>query len=417
MSVTISSSANHLPLANATNSVGSKRRSKSHHSKARFPLAIPTRKAGPTCTVSLAVVSAHKSLRDGPSSNSVPFPSSACAEVNMPQQVDIAIPFPASPDCESFQTVSVCSPPPSPPSHVPRSGANERRRQRSNACVSAPVPLDKAKPRSRKRTSSGKGKKSKPHPSIDIQFVQLLQRSVAWRLAERGLFCPESNEDGSQRDEDDELEVQDMVLVHRLREFLVSQGCKPWRSHPLPIPPTAAAASGSCLDASSDPVTSTLGPDSSPTPNPSPGTLDPCSHSPPPLIYLPQPQSTSLKEEAALADQGSPGASLLPPAVLSLPTLVASLILRHRERSTLRRQLRSRQASPYPRPPSRSGCVAVDGLIDEERACGDAKMLHQNNYGRSSSGTSPSRGVVSPLALCVSVVETEADNEMDVDLA
>ncbi|KAL0950436.1 hypothetical protein HGRIS_010386 [Hohenbuehelia grisea] len=488
-----------IPLADATNSraaadspqphksTSSRHRSKPH-SKARFPLGIAPRKAAPTCTISLAVVSAHPTSFDesDPCSSSIPFPS---ASLSVPQQ-QIAVPFPAGPDSDSLMSDSFLSSASNLPLSMP-----ERRRQRSNAYLPAPSPSSLAaaaavapstKSRSssavRKRTSTGKHKKGKGRGSADVQFVQLLQRSVAWRLAERGLLNRDLSEDGLAEEERefdgspwmDGLEAQDNVLVQRLRAYLVAHGYKPWRPIPLSLPAThpptppswaqeSCPTSGS-MDQPSDisspepsarsealvdpcvpsaPGSDILRRSASASASPNPAVPQPSSASPP-LNSLPNATSASSQLSATFSTENvespsvptsvpsllsnpspssEPPASVLPctpqpecigvaatdpgaPAqvdsategcsapVAPLPTLVAALILRHRERSA---QRATRRASPYVR---RSGLgESGKGEAGNETPVGSAEAAGQR--------------VASPLALCVSV---EADVEMDVDL-
>ncbi|KAF4578234.1 hypothetical protein EYR36_000041 [Pleurotus pulmonarius] len=206
-------------LVDSTNSpsVKSKNRGSTRAKQAGFPLASSSRKAAPTCTVSLAFASASSgsslsavSTDDTFDSNLIPFPSSA---ISFPSSQ----PFSES-DAEmsypDFDSVTSCA-------QSPQVGW---RRRRSNACLTQTLRSRSSSPSPKSKSSSSSIRKRSRNIAkrlnADLQFLTLLQRSVAWRLARHGL-----GDDAVEVTPG--FEVQDMALVARLRSYLIAQGCGP----------------------------------------------------------------------------------------------------------------------------------------------------------------------------------------------
>ncbi|KAL4267527.1 hypothetical protein AB1N83_001057 [Pleurotus pulmonarius] len=206
-------------LVDSTNSpsVKSKNRGSTRAKQAGFPLASSSRKAAPTCTVSLAFASASSgsslsavSTDDTFDSNLIPFPSSA---ISFPSSQ----PFSES-DAEmsypDFDSVTSCA-------QSPQVGW---RRRRSNACLTQTLRSRSSSPSPKSKSSSSSIRKRSRNIAkrlnADLQFLTLLQRSVAWRLARHGL-----GDDAVEVTPG--FEVQDMALVAYLRSYLIAQGCGP----------------------------------------------------------------------------------------------------------------------------------------------------------------------------------------------
>ncbi|KAJ8473351.1 hypothetical protein ONZ45_g16325 [Pleurotus djamor] len=186
-----------------------KQRNDPKASQLGFPLpSSATRKSLPTCTLSLAFASSCNSNAANSSQHEislVPFPSS--------------VPFPSDPQTYSESDVDSLDSSASRPLQT--------RRRRSNACLAQTLKSRSSstspaiRPRSSSSTSRKRAKKVTKRLNADLQFLSLLQRSVAWKLAERGVGVSEPCDGVMALG----FEVQDVALVGRLRSYLIAQGC------------------------------------------------------------------------------------------------------------------------------------------------------------------------------------------------
>ncbi|KDQ59936.1 hypothetical protein JAAARDRAFT_637136 [Jaapia argillacea MUCL 33604] len=157
-------------------------------------------------------------------------------------------------------------------------------------------------------TSTGKSGRKERRAHADLEFLLSLHRSIAWGVNTRGTpkvawsrldveMDVDGEGDGGDEGDVDDVDVfsiQDRILLERLRHHLLSHG------HPIPIllPPSPPHA----------------------LPSAEPLTL-------PPILTTTEPRT--------------PPGLPLPSPILSPQQLVASLILRHREKTTRSRRSRS----------------------------------------------------------------------------
>lgn len=233
--------------------------------------------------------------------------------------------------------------------HAPRGGVPVRKRKLAHKRAKAPSPTSSAPPRKRSRKA---GKRQ----AADLQFTATVHRSLVAHLrvltAHALAHCADAAAEDALA-----LRTQDRLLVERLWKGLMDHGFKP-----VAFPPLLPAADTDPFILSPERVdhvfqSEPLYIQGLPTPPASPGSslfppLAPIAVSPSKVSHdlddasLPTPPATPPPAEAPLL-ASSPGdmASLpTPPAtpppaeapVLAMSQLVASLILRHRERSTSR---------------------------------------------------------------------------------
>lgn len=180
-------------------------------------------KSPPTCTISLANAGAScintSTSISSPQSPGITFPSSS-------------VPFPTSTSASDNELDSCYldllhpSARPEPLTQRPRSRAArtsqaEVRRRRSSARVSLST-----KPSS----SSLRPSKSNKRLLSDLRFLATVQRSIAWQLAKQDGWNIELASADAEDAGDDicvDMEMQDKLLVVRIRRHLVEQGCHP----------------------------------------------------------------------------------------------------------------------------------------------------------------------------------------------
>lgn len=267
-------------LTDTTNAFSN--RSRLSKSKHSHLLVSGSRKSTPTCTVSLANASCSTSDSVLQEVNVVPFPTAS------------SISFPVSEsDCDSGSLALLRDDPIVTHPHPirRRTSQAELRRKRSHARLAQstlqhPNILINSSPKPRKRSGSG-SRKGPKRVTADLQFQAVVHRSVAWRLAGRLQLELEAGSEAYQVGEevmDVDMDVQDKLLVKRIHSYLMKQGVKLDSSVEI-APPLSSSRS-----------------------SPIPGTACPSDK------------------------------------ILSMPQLVAALILRHRDRSLRRRSTLSVQS-------------------------------------------------------------------------
>jgi len=223
----------------------------SPRSTPRPPSKFHVKKSRPTCTVSLANVTANDRPISSSSTSTVPFTSLSPVTNLVPfpcsssdySDVTVTHPdssicirlLPSSPhsECESFPPEPMATPP-----------LTSERRKRSTARLLRPHLLRPTQdptsdapqqpPRKRPRLQKGaKGKGSKSSakrtssiPTSDLRFMASVQRSIAYGVRERqqrqGSPPPPTGEENTET-----FEALDTLLVSRLRTLLLSRGLKP----------------------------------------------------------------------------------------------------------------------------------------------------------------------------------------------
>ena len=281
-----------------------------------------SRKSSPTLTISLANVNAScmNTCKDIVSSSpsSLDFPHQS-------QHINI-IPFPSSSESVSESDSlallrsnhSIASSSTRSYQFRPRTSQAENRRRRSNVRISQLIVHHPSimNPAATKKLT----RRSSKRLLADLRFLSIMQRSMERNLVERGVYFlgPEPNradefDDG--RNMKMSWEAQDRLLVRRLREYLINQG---YQGDDLPTPTSTPAAESNDIDMDVD------------AEHHSPLLLDAES-------MVSQSDCSSLASLPSISSFPStpPG---LPNRVrtLSMSQLVAALIFRHKNQSTLR---------------------------------------------------------------------------------
>ncbi|KII89522.1 hypothetical protein PLICRDRAFT_41149 [Plicaturopsis crispa FD-325 SS-3] len=293
----------------------------------RFSLSRP-RKASPTLALSHANANATCITTNIHSEPTTPISSNSSTVATLPMPLPVRprtrtndIPFPSSapiacPPSTAFPTsddddaMDVCELPTQHPESPPSSPHPPRRR----ASSSLPTQHRPASKRARKTRSASASSYRGKRRAADLQFLATVHRSLLWRLRDDGGYRMDSGarmdmdtghadgaEEGKGEGKGSTLTAQDRILVKRIWHSLVEQGCRPVLLDATPVPSPA------------------------PTRPPSPTT-------PTPTPELPR-ASTSSAPDAP---------------VMSMPQLVAALILRHHDAAPVRRRP-SRPSSPVPR--------------------------------------------------------------------
>ncbi|KAF8061842.1 hypothetical protein FPV67DRAFT_1510657 [Lyophyllum atratum] len=220
-----------VAFANSTNSP----RSSSRPASNRLISKLSSRKSAPTCTISLASVSANDSCIN---LASIPFPSSSTPATNL-------VPFPSTPldclDAAISQPDRTClrllrSSPETPSQPRTRATTALHGRKRSTArllqpattmapeqCSSAEPSCQRPRKRPRLQGSAKTIKRTSPINSSDLRFQAIVQRSVAGGVLERGAAAQSKVVPSSQSTS---LETQDVLLASRLRSRLLAQGLR-----------------------------------------------------------------------------------------------------------------------------------------------------------------------------------------------
>lgn len=276
-------------LCNATNRPRYSRKSRAN----RHPLAVPSKKASPTVSLSNTIVSAEcastgnfgtldlllpspAGLPEEAPQNIVPFPASAPISLSCPSKYDDS----RSCDLRPYSYTDVIT-------HDTDLWPVDLRRKRAKSCLASSYvhrdahetrtsradsfpsqsdgyePDTEARfsgpPRKRrlahsvrraggKKTAKGKEREGRRTGSIDVHFVATMRRSIDWHLrcaqdARRSRTCSGTStseaydgiveiEDVEMADSDDDVAAvleQDRILVERLSHILSEQGFKPVR--------------------------------------------------------------------------------------------------------------------------------------------------------------------------------------------
>lgn len=348
----------------------------------RFSLS-GSRKASPT----VSITSANASCINGSAPLHVPLINLSSQDISIIPFPSSAIPFPistpsaqvsesdSSPDCltllrsphldvssrhgEAGTEGPFRKDNPARPHHVrPRASQAELRHRRSQARIaqstfrhpSASTGVSSADGTHRKAASGKKRRctrKRSKDLDTDLQHLELVYRSIAWRWRHDGMEgriydSPSSTTGGEGLQM--VMEAQDKLLLKRLSDFLVERGCSPATygsmissSGPLEIiSPEGSTALGLSdhTDHPSEPELKHKSSRSNSPPNfcSLPGLavshlLTPSQVAPPP----PFPSGISLSASPPGSHVGLP-----PTRILTIPQVVASLILRHRDRATQR---------------------------------------------------------------------------------
>ncbi|KIP04587.1 hypothetical protein PHLGIDRAFT_189632 [Phlebiopsis gigantea 11061_1 CR5-6] len=217
-----------------------------------------------------------------------------------------------------------------------RTGVPLRKRKLAHKRVKVPSVTTCLPPRK-------KSKKTCKRQAADLQFTATLHRSLVTHLRAITSYTLTSRE-VSAPDDEPTLRTQDIMLVERLWKGLLDHGFQP---APLPSPPLLSASlavespfilSPARVDHVFQSEPQVEGVPGLPTPPPSP-------YRPSVPIPIPSKASSALVERGANTPPPRGGNALpTPPTtppqagapVLAMPQLVASLILRHRERSAAR---------------------------------------------------------------------------------
>jgi hypothetical protein len=193
-----------------------------------------------------------------------------------------------------------------------------------------------------------KSKRGSKRQTTDLQFIATLHRSLVTHLRTSSSYTLSPCETNA-RDDELALHRQDRILIERLWKGLIDQGLQPVH-FPSPLPPSALPTDTNPFILNTEHVEHVFQSEplaaaditSLPAPPPSPISAAILSSAPIAIPPSNGPEQDDFRESAnAQSLPRPPRALLTPPAtsqadVLAMPQLVASLILRHRERSTTR---------------------------------------------------------------------------------
>ncbi|KAA1475874.1 hypothetical protein DENSPDRAFT_853290 [Dentipellis sp. KUC8613] len=319
-------------LGDSTNTQRSKGAAPPTKTKTKQYPRFDSKKAAAT----VALSSASASPSSTSSQSAIPFP---CAPEDVISAYDDLDPFAAA--LEDIDVV--------PAARAKRACPAEGRRRRCQTPLHTPA--------SRRKPSAGKS--ASPHPILrvdgpstrstkrvrkskrvvaDLQFAVAVHRSISRRSASPDVEARRMDVEGEDEGARKELDVQERLLVDRLGQHLLEQGCNPAPldappTPPVPALPARAACAEEDINMDVTPVDPAL--DEGPRTPPTSPTMAP---SPPPSPQSPEPR------------------------VYTMPQLVATLIMRHRDR----RAVKSRVPPPRPAPAFRKRSALAEAVVREE---------------------------------------------------